>query len=200
MTDWGVHEIDIALYAMNAIAPKSVIASGGKLAYPDDASETPDTMQAVFEYDDFNMLWEHGTGINNGPYGRPEGIAFIGNNGTLVVNRQGWEIIPETEFNGDLNMTEYKMDDIPDQGRGSNYLDDHTRNFTDAIRKNDASILKTPIGSGSVAAINAHMGNIALKTGRKIYWDQDKKQFKNDEEANQIMKADYQNDWTLPKR
>ena len=38
MTDWGVHEIDIALYAMNVKAPKSIIASGGKFAYPNDAS------------------------------------------------------------------------------------------------------------------------------------------------------------------
>ena len=42
MTDWGVHEIDIALYAMGVEAPISVMASGGKFAYPDDASETPD--------------------------------------------------------------------------------------------------------------------------------------------------------------
>lgn len=97
MTDWGVHEIDIALYAMGAKAPKSVMASGGKLAYPNDASETPDTLQTVYEYDDFNLLWEHATGIDNGNYGRNEGIAFIGNNGTLVVNRGGWEVIPERE-------------------------------------------------------------------------------------------------------
>ena len=49
MTDWGVHEIDIALYAMGVSAPKSVMASGGKFAYPDDASETPDTLQTVYE-------------------------------------------------------------------------------------------------------------------------------------------------------
>lgn len=199
MTDWGVHEIDIALYAMNATAPKSVIASGGKLAYPDDASETPDTMQAVFEYDGFNMLWEHGTGIDNGPYGRSEGIAFIGNNGTLVVNRQGWEIIPESDYNDELGMEIYKMDDIPDQGRRGDYLDAHTRNFVEAIQKNDASGLNTPIGSGSVAAINAHMGNIAMKSGSKIYWNQEKKMFDNNEEANKIMKANYHNGWNLPK-
>lgn len=198
MTDWGVHEIDIALYAMNATAPKSVMAAGGKFAYPNDASETPDTLQTVFEYDGFNMLWEHGTGIDNGPYGRSEGIAFIGNNGTLVVNRAGWEIIPEKEYNNDLGISIYKMEDIPDQPRRGDYLDAHTRNFVTAIKENDPSSLKTPIGSGSVAAINAHMGNIAFKTGRKIYWDAANKQFKDDKEANQIMKASYHNGWKLP--
>ena len=47
MTDWGVHEIDIALYAMNARAPKSVMASGGKLAYPDDASDRAELLLAA---------------------------------------------------------------------------------------------------------------------------------------------------------
>jgi len=199
MTDWGVHEIDIALYAMNAIAPKSVMASGGKFAYPNDASETPDTLQTVFEYDNFNMLWEHATGIDGGNYGRTEGIAFIGNNGTLVVNRGGWEIIPETEFDSDLGMEVYKVDDIPDQGRRGDYLDAHTRNFVQSIKDNDASILNTPIVSGSVAAINAHMGNVAYKVGRKVYWDAEKGMFKDDKEANALINAHYHNGWELPK-
>lgn len=199
MTDWGVHEIDIALYAMNAVAPKSVVASGGKFAYPDDASETPDTLQTVFQYDNFSMLWEHATGINGGPYERTEGIAFIGNNGTLVVNRGGWEVIPETQFNPDLGMEMYLMDDIPDQPRRGDYLDAHTQNFVQAIKTNDPSILKTPIVSGSVAAINAHMGNISYKVGRKLNWDAAKGQFKDDKEANALLKAQYHNGWSLPK-
>jgi len=108
MTDWGVHEIDIALYAMGATAPKSIMASGGKLAYPDDASETPDTLQTIFEYEDFNMLWEHATGIDSGPYGRTEGIAFIGNNATLVVNRGGYEVIIEKAAKDTMEVIEPK--------------------------------------------------------------------------------------------
>jgi predicted dehydrogenase len=199
MTDWGVHEIDIALYAMNARAPKSVVASGGKLAYPDDASETPDTLQAVFEYDGFNMLWEHATGIDGGNYGRTEGIAFIGNNGTVVVDRGGWELIPETK---DVDgRRRFRMPAVPKVGtpQGASYLDNHTRNFVDAIRKNDASILKCGIESGSVAAINAHMGNVAFKTGRKVYWDADTGSFKGDDEANALLTPRYHNDWKLPK-
>ncbi|NND34944.1 MAG: Gfo/Idh/MocA family oxidoreductase, partial [Saprospiraceae bacterium] len=176
MTDWGVHEIDIALFAMNADAPKSVMASGGKLAYPDDPAETPDTLQAIFEYENFNMLWEHATGIDNGPYNRREGIAYIGNNGTLVVDRQGFEVIRENESQGYSTEGEALMRLIEPVKRpeGVNYLDLHTSNFVQSIRTDDASILKTPIVSGSVAAINAHMGNVAFKTGEKIYWDASK--------------------------
>lgn len=198
MTDWGVHEIDIALYAMGATAPKSVMASGGKLAYPDDASETPDTLQTVFEYENFNMLWEHATGINNGNYGRTEGIAFIGNLGTIVVNRQGWELIPEEETKD--GMRRFKIDAMPEQSRGNaNYLQQHARNFVESMEKNDASHLKCGIETGSIAAINAQMGNIAYKTGRKIYWDAKKGNFGNDIEANALINAHYHNGWSLPK-
>lgn len=196
MTDWGVHEIDIALYAMNAKAPKSVMASGGKLAYPDDASETPDTLQAIYEYDGFNMLWEHATGIDGGNYGRTEGIAFIGNNATLVLNRGGWSIEPETETKNGIKV--YKVEDIPDQARNGEYLNDHTKNFVQAIKANDANLLKCGIETGSIAAINAQMGNIAYKTGRKVYWDAAAKGFKNDADANALLKANYHNGWKLP--
>jgi predicted dehydrogenase len=197
MTDWGVHEIDIALYAMNATAPKSVMASGGKFAYPDDASETPDTLQAVFEYDGFNMLWEHATGIDGGPYSKPEGIAFIGNDGTLVLNRGGWEVIPETTTVDGIRQ--FKTPGLPAQYNTEEILDRHTRNFVEAIRKNDASGLKCGIDTGSVAAINASMGNIALRTGRKVFWDAAANQFTGDAEATAMMKSNYRAGYVFPK-
>jgi predicted dehydrogenase len=199
MTDWGVHEIDIALFGMGARAPKSVVSSGGKLAYPDDASETPDTLQAIFEYDGYNMLWEHGTGIDGGNYGRTEGIAFIGNNATVVVDRGGFELRPETEEVD--RRRRYKVPAIPNvtRPRDVEALDLHTRNFVEAIRKNDASLLKCGMESGSVAAVNAHMGNIAYKVGRKIYWDPAAGSFKGDAEANALLTPEYHNGWSLPK-
>ena len=190
MTDWGVHIIDYALYGMNAGYPKSVMALGGKMAYPDDASETPDTLQAVFEFDGFTMLWEHATGIDLGPYGRNHGVAFIGNNGTLVVNRGGWEVIPEEEGGESLvevpAIAEYEGSD----------LHRHTLNFTNAIRNGEE--LKAGIEIGHKVAVVAHMGNVAYKTGRKINWDQATRSFIDDDEANALRWASYQNGWDMP--
>ncbi|MEL6123948.1 MAG: Gfo/Idh/MocA family oxidoreductase [Bacteroidota bacterium] len=201
MTDWGVHEIDIALYIMGAEAPKSVVASGGKLAYPNDPAETPDTMQAIFEYDDFTMLWEHATGIDGGPYGRREGIAFIGNNGTLIVNRQGYEIVSEREFNGWNQERPEKMKSIESRmpWQAQPPLQTHCQNFIAAVKANDHSMLNTPIESGAIAAINAQMGNIALRSGQKIYWDSTTRTFKDNALANKLAQANYHNGWELPQ-
>ena len=201
MTDWGVHEIDIALYAMQEIAPISVLATGGKLAYPDDASETPDTLQAIFQYKNFNMLWEHATGIDLGPYNRREGIAFIGNNGTLVVDRQGYEVFVEKEARGYDGSGKGKMESIEAYKKPPelNYLDLHTQNFIDAIKKNDQGSLNTPIKSGSIAAVNAQMGNIAFKTGTKVFWNSGTNSFANNVAANKLLTSEYQNGWAIPK-
>jgi len=196
MTDWGVHEIDIALYAMGVSAPKSIMASGGKLAYPDDASETPDTLQTVYEYDGFNMLWEHATGIDGGNYGTTEGIAFIGNNGTLVVNRGGWKVIAETEnVNGTKKEKIEAMELVKPEGSAQRI---HCQNFVEAMKSNDPTMLNCGIKTGSIAAINAHMGNVAYKLGEKIYWDAEKGQFTSGK-ANKLIKANYNNGWKLPK-
>jgi predicted dehydrogenase len=195
MTDWGVHEIDIALFAMGVSAPKSVMASGGKFAYPNDASETPDTLQTVYEYEGFNMLWEHATGIDGGNYGTTEGIAFIGNNATLVVNRGGWRVIPENETVDGVRKG--KVEEVSLIKPNGNALDLHAVNFIEAVTANDPKLLKCAIQTGSVAAINAQMGNIAYKTGKKVYWDAAKNQF-TDSDANDLMKANYHNGWKVP--
>ena len=112
MTDWGVHLIDIVLWGMQVSAPTSIAAIGGKFAYPDDAQETPDTLQAIYEFDEFSMIWEHAVGIELGPFQRSHGIAFVGNDGTLIVDRNGWELFPEVLLS-DGKRKGYRMPAVP---------------------------------------------------------------------------------------
>ena len=198
MTDWGVHLMDYALYGMQASIPKSVMAIGGKFAYPDDAQETPDTLQTVFEYDNYSILWEHATGIDGGNYGRDHGIAFIGNNGTLVLDRSGWEVIPEDERQGWSKNLGPKIEAIPMQYNEGNGLDNHTRNFIEAVKTRDASLLKAPIQVGYDAAFICHLGNIAFKARNKIFWDAENATV-TDENIRHLLKSEYHNGWELPK-
>ena len=192
MTDWGVHLLDYALLGMKAENPRSIMAAGGKFAYPDDAAETPDTLTTVYEFDGFNIQWEHAIGIDGGPYSRDHGIAFIGNNGTLVLDRGGWEVIPEKEKN------QPKMEAVPRQQKVDNGLDLHAKNFVEVIKSRKFSDLHTPVQAGANVAIHAQMGNIAFKTGKKIYWDKEKGEFK-DGDANKLLAATYHNGYKLPK-
>lgn len=192
MTDWGVHMIDYALMGMKATAPKSIVASGGKFAYPDDASETPDTLTAIYEFDGFNLQWEHATGIDDGPYNRTHGVAFIGNNGTLVLNRQGWEVIPEKDGGKD------KLEAVPLQKSVDNGLQLHTKNFLDVIQSRKFEDLKAPIQAGAHVANICQMGNIAYRVGKKIYWDAAKGKF-TDSAANKYLAAQYHNGYKMPK-
>jgi Predicted dehydrogenases and related proteins len=188
MTDWGVHMLDFALIGMKATTPKSIMATGGKFAYPDDAAETPDTLTTVYEFDDFTVQWEHANGIDGGPYGRNHGVAFIGNFGTLVVDRGGWEVIPEGK----------RMEAVPLQKSKDNGLDMHTRNFIDVVRSRQLEALNAPVTAGAHIAIFSQMGNIAYRTGEKIYWDAQKGQFSSSA-ANRLLAAEYHNGYRIPK-
>lgn len=187
MTDWGVHLLDYALLGMKVSSPKSIMATGGKFAYPDDAGDTPDTLTSIYEFDGFNIIWEHATSISNGPYGREHGIAFIGDNGTLVLDRGGWEVIVEKD----------RMQAVPVQKRVDNGLDLHTLNFIEAVRKQDPSMIKAPVEEAAHIAKLSHMGNIAYRTGEKLLWNDDKKNFRN-KYANDYLQATYHNGYKLP--
>jgi predicted dehydrogenase len=192
MTDWGVHIIDYGLFGMGDTAPKSVMAMGGKFAYPNDAAETPDTLQALYEFDGHTLLWDHGTGINGGYYGRSHGVGYVGNNGTLVVDRNGWEVIPESKKKVDL------MERIPLQKGTGKGIDLHFQNFIEGVKSRNRN-LNASIEIAANTARVAHLGNIALRTGRRLYWDAKISKFINDDEANKFLVPQYRAPWVLPK-
>jgi len=188
MTDWGVHLIDYILYGMDKAVPESVVAMGGKYAFPDDAMETPDTMTAVYDFKDFVLIWEHTIGIGNGNYGRTHGMSYIGENGTLVLDRDGWEVIPEKN----------KIEAVPVQKNVGSGLDLHVKNFLSCLRNNTPEKLNAGIDVGRNVALVAQMGNIAFRSGEKVIWDNSRQRFTTTN-ANKYITPEYHNGWTLPE-
>lgn len=193
MADWGVHLLDYALFGMNQYVPKSVMSTGGKYAFPDDAMETPDTMMAVYDFGDFGLLWDHTIGIYGANFGkRGHGVAFVGEWGTLVVDRSGWEVIPETNS----NSAKKGYEGMPLQKGTGKGLELHVQNFLECIKTREKPSCDIEIGAH--IARFAHLGNISYRLGRKVFWDHEKQEFIGDAEANEMVKAHYRAPWKLP--
>jgi predicted dehydrogenase len=192
MTDWGVHLMDIALLGMKAEAPNSVSSLGGAYGYPDSAMETPDTQTAIFDFGHYSVEWEHAVGISRGPFGGGDhGVAFVGETGTLVVDRGKWRVDPE--YSDGKPMTP----EIPETRVQDNGLERHTANFIACVK--DRSLTPAaPIESAANTAIICQMGNVAWKTGRKVHWDAAGGEFKGDAQANALITPSYRAPYRLP--
>lgn len=191
MTDWGVHLLDYALLGMKAGVPKTIDGMGGRFAYPDLYEETPDTLTTMYEFDHFNLVWDSAMGIDNGSYGRDHGIAFIGNNGTLVLSRGGWEVIEERQSKNKVSKPLVKPSD--------NGLYKHWENFVSVVKSRRMDELHCSIQAGAHVATVAQMGNISYRTGKKLYWDKTLSKFTDDAVNATYLMKQYHNGYQLPK-
>ena len=191
MSDWGVHLLDYALEGMNADLPSRVFSGGGKFAYPDDAMETPDTLMATYAYKDFNIIWDHACGINHGPFDKKEGLAFFGENGTLVLTRAGWEVLPVM-----VDKTP-RMEAVPFKKGEGKGLYNHVGNFLGCIKSRE--LPNADIAIGARVAKMSHLANISCRLQREVRWDDTNSLFVGDNEATALSKAYYRAPWVLPQ-
>jgi hypothetical protein len=190
--------------AMRTGRPKSVAAAGGKFALEDNR-DTPDLLEAVYEFDGpdgpFIQVYTMRK-FNTNPADKyaGHGIQFVGTNGTMNLDRGGFEIIPETRREGDKNVdrTEAVKSGSSDQHWP------HVQNFLACVKTREKP--HGDIESMHETTLCCHLANISMKVGRKIYWDADKELCYRDpahkiadEDANRQLGREYRKPWELPK-
>jgi len=191
LSDWGVHLIDMGLWAMDVkSAPLSVQALGGNFASKDRALEMPDTLSVLYEMDGYNMIWEHNGGVERGPYDQSYGVKFIGSKGTLVADRDKWRIFPER--NGD----ELRMEEVPEQASDYESHLNHCENFIRAIRFGDS--LNAEIEFGHRSALYAHLGNIACWANDRVVYDEKQRRITSSDKADALLTPAYRAPWKFP--
>ena len=217
LTNWCVHLIDVAHFALGVDTPLSVMSSGGKW-YFDDCRECADTQEVVWEYPG-NLLIRYSTMVHNsfGPNGHPGNKSFgsygtmlQGDKGTLIIDRAGYEIIPQMEQHNEKDAQGFResYDDLNGSGmyftarttaeRGATSMQHapHVRNFLDCMKTREKPIGDIEIGHKSTAT--CLLGNIALRTGEKLQWDGEAEKLKNGSaQATAMLRRDYRGPWVL---
>jgi hypothetical protein len=128
------------------------------------------------------MNWEHrfsnGRGMNGG---HEHGAEFVGDKGSLIVDRGGYQYFPESP-------------DAEQPPKSPAVDSTHWQNFLDCVksRKKPAS----DIESMAKTTMICHLGNIALQSGKTLRWDAQKQDVANHSDVKHCIS--YQRDYRAP--
>ena len=187
----GTHEVDVCRWALDVDYPTRVTASGGRYQFKDDW-QFYDTLVTSFEYDDKLLSWEGKSCSGMKYYNRDRGCTIIGTTGTVLVDRDGYEVY---DLKGN-KTSEFKAGGKTSSadliGRDS-MTDAHFTNFIAAIRTGEK--LHAPISAGNVAVTMLQLSNIAWEVNRELRLDPTNAHILNDPEAMKMWGRQYEKGW-----
>jgi predicted dehydrogenase len=211
MTNLGQHSLDIAHWYLGAGGPRSVTSLGGRFSLRDNG-ETPDTQDAIIEYEGWTAVWSHRE-ASRGP-GSVYGLEFFGPKGSLAISRRGFVVTADRKVapadtvprftdeppvggpapGGKADRAEYWTRALQDSsGDARDQFKRHARNFLDCVKSRGQPV--SDLESGHRVATVCHLANIALRLRRTLRWDADKETIVGDREAAQMLVRPYRAPW-----
>lgn len=198
--DWGIHWMDQILWIMDQKWPRRVFSVGGRpikgppvLTAEEQTSDAPDHQIAVFQFDGFDVSWEHRQFAgNHAEKGESVGCYFYGERGTFHMGWQrGWTFYPVDSRQPVLHEEPqlHKPDDQNIKELWADFLQ------CIATGKRPVCDIELIYYSTNVALL----GMLSYKLGRSIQWDGEKEECVGDPEANKLLRRPYRSPWKYPE-
>jgi predicted dehydrogenase len=188
----GTHEVDVCRWALGVDFPNRVTANGGRYQFKDDW-QFYDTLLTSFAYDDKLIDWEGKCCQGMKFYGRDRGSCIMGTTGSVIVDRDGYEIYDlagkkQSEFRAKQGETS-----SADLVGADSMTDRHFANFIAGVRTGEK--LNAPVAVGNVAVTMLQLSNIAWEVSRELHLDASTGKIMNDPEAMKGWGREYEKGW-----
>lgn len=186
---YGIHDIDCVQWALNADGSGPLEIEGkGKIA-EDGLFDTIKEWETIHTYKNgVQLIYTDHISVRSR---YPEynlnsmGIIFLGSEGWLSVSRQSIDAYPRSVLTSVIGPNEIRLP----------ISNDHRRNFLDSVKSRQKPMCPVEIAVSSDAV--CHQADIAIRLGRKMFWDPEKERFKNDETANKMLSGSMRSPWHL---
>ena len=166
----GVHQMDIARWAIrDATLPRSVVSVGGRFGYTDQG-ETPNTQITLMDFGQTQLIFEVRGLSSTGFRGQTVGNVFHLEQGVIAGNRffargeGAGEAIPQMQAR---------------RGPGSG----HFGNFIAAVRSKRVADLNADIEEGHYSSALCHLANISMRMGQNVAFTPRTRAFGDNREA-----------------
>ena len=185
--DFWCHIVDVAIWALDLPAPKSVAAVGGRLQLTDNRTETPDTVDALLEYP--NLMFSYR--LRPSP---PPGFEHMGNIGCIF---EGADATLVTNYSAnEVWVKGKKVEDFPRPPQSIPESPGHVREFLDAVKQRTLETTCNVRYGHRVTKLGL-LANIAYRTGRRIQWDDEGERVVGDAQASQLLSRPFRKPYTL---
>jgi predicted dehydrogenase len=186
LIDFWCHIVDVAMWALDLKAPRSISAAGGRL-FLNDATEAPDTVEAVLDYPDLVLMFSlRPTPLPGFEHMGHLGCLFEGAEASLVTNYEKHEVWVKGQRADDFPRPDPTIPDSPG----------HLREFLDAIKSRNLDTTCN-VRYGHRLSKLGLLTNIAYRTGRRIHWDDQRERILNDEAASKHLSRRFRKPYKL---
>jgi predicted dehydrogenase len=189
----GTHEVDVCRWALGADFPETVTATGGRFQFKDDW-EFYDTLITNFGYADKTISWEGRCCQGMKVYDRDRGSAIHGTKGTVVIDRDGYDVYDWRGKKIDQFRTGHTTSSSDTLGIDT-MTDAHFANFISAIKTGEK--LNSPIQIANVAVTMLLLSNIAYFMNRTLHLDTKNAHVLGDPEAMKLWGREYAKGWEV---
>ena len=203
--DMCVHMLDTVRWMLGLGWPKRVSSTGGICVEKDGKSDISDTQSATFEYDKFNVNWQHRTWGTAPDPDYPWALFIYGNKGTLKASVTQYDFIPEgggQKIHKDCVFEKEKYpEDVTEKDielHAAPATRQHMLDFLAAIESRGKPV--ADIEQGHISTASCILANLSMEIGRPLVYDSTTRRVVGDDAATALLTRGYRSPWVHPER